>query len=84
MFSHFHNYQNIAKKLSLCHVISKTKRCVLHQLSLNSAFITHLLESIIPKLSTSKHSVFWLVSVAEQAGLNIALSETPKADFVAS
>ena len=44
----------------------------------------HLLESIISKLYTSEDSIFWLVSVAEQAGLSLALSENPKADFAAS
>ena len=33
---------------------------------------------------TSEDSIFWLVSVAEQAGLSLALSENPKADFAAS
>ena len=59
--------------------ISKKKRCVLHQRSLNSAF--HY--SSISKLYTSEDSIFWLVSVAEQAGLSLALSENPKADFAA-
>ena len=47
-------------------------------------FIIHLLESIISELYTSEDSIFWLVSVAEQAGLSLALSENPKADFAAS
>ena len=64
--------------------ISKKKLYVLQQRSLNSAFIIHLLESIISKLSSSENSIFWLVSVAEQTGLGLALSETPKADFAAS
>ena len=46
-------------------------------------FIIHLLESIISKLYTSEDSIFWLVSVAEQAGLSLALSENSKADFAA-
>ena len=37
-----------------------------------------LLESIISRLATSK------ISVAEQAGLNLTLSETPKTGFVTS
>ena len=64
--------------------ISKKNSCVLQQRSPNSAFIIHLLESIISKLSSSENSFFWLVSVAEQTGLSLALSETPKADFAAS
>ena len=41
------------------------------------------LESIISQHSTSENSIFWLFSVAEQAGLSLALSETPKSDFAA-
>ena len=40
-----------------------------------------LLESIISKLATSGFSIFYVVSVAEQAGLSLALSETPKTGF---
>ena len=65
-----------------CKLVKKI--CVLQQRSLNSAFIIHLLESIISKPSSSENSIFWLVSVAEQTGLSLALSETPKADFAAS
>ena len=42
-----------------------------------------LIESIISRLATSKISIFKLVSVAEQACLNLTLSDTPKTDFVA-
>ena len=49
--------------------------------SLISAFVVRLLESIISKLATSEVSLFWLVSVAEQAGLNLTLSDTPKTGF---
>ena len=48
-----------------------------HPLSLTSAFVIHkvLLASIIPRLDLSK------ISVAEQAGLSLALSETLKTGF---
>ena len=52
--------------------------------SLISTFVIRLLESIISRLATSKISIFLLVSVAEQAGFNLTLSETPKTGFVAS
>ena len=52
-------------------------------LQLISAFVIRLLEIIISKLDTSEISIFLLVSVAEQAGLNLTLSETPKTGFVA-
>ena len=48
-----------------------------HRLSLTSAFVIHLLASIIPRLDTSE------ISVALQAGLSLALSETLKTGFVA-
>ena len=38
----------------------------------------------ISRLDTSEISIFYLVSVAEQTGLNLILSETPKTGFVAS
>ena len=48
-----------------------------HPRILISTFVIHSLESIISRLATSKISLFWLVSVADQAGLNLNLSETP-------
>ena len=35
-------------------------------------------------LATGEISIFWLVSVAEETGLKLALSETPKTGFVAT
>ena len=52
--------------------------------SLISPFVICFLERTISKLCTSKISIFTLVSVAEETGLNIALSETPKTGFVAT
>ena len=40
------------------------------------------LESNISKLATGGISIFYLVFVAEQAGLNLTFSETPKTGFV--
>ena len=40
--------------------------------------------SIIYKLASCDFSTFYLVSVAEQAGLNLALSETLKTGFLAT
>ena len=54
-----------------------------HPHSLIRAFVTHLLQSIISRLATSEISIFLLVSVAEQTGLNHTLSETPKKGFLA-
>ena len=55
-----------------------------HPCRLISAFVIHLLESIISKLATSEFSIFYLVSVTEQASWSLALSETPKTGFVTS
>ena len=50
--------------------------------SLISAFVIHLLKSIISRLATSEISLFYLVSVVEETGLSLALSETPKTSFL--
>ena len=50
-----------------------------HPRSLISAFVIRLLKSIISRLATFGISIFYLVSVTEQAGFNLNLSETPKA-----
>ena len=50
--------------------------------SLISAFVIHVMESIISYLATSKISIFQLVSAADQTGLSLNLSETPKTGFV--
>ena len=55
-----------------------------HPRSLICAFVISVLESTIPNLATSKISLFYLVSVAEETGLNLTLSETPKTGFVAT
>ena len=52
--------------------------------SLISAFNILLLESTISKLATSEISIFYLVSVAEETGLSIALLETTKTGFLGS
>ena len=49
--------------------------------SLISAFFIRLLESIRSRLATSQLSIFYPVSVAEQAGLNFTLTETPNTVF---
>ena len=53
-----------------------------HLCSLASAFVFYYLESTVVKLAPCKLSMFQLVSVAEQAGLNMRLSGTPKTGFL--
>ena len=48
-----------------------------------SAFVICFLESIISKLASREISIVWLVSVAEETSLSLALSETPKTGFLA-
>ena len=55
-----------------------------HPRRLISAFNIRLFESVLSKLATSEISIFLLVSVAEDTGLNLALLETPKTDFLAT
>ena len=47
-----------------------------------STFVIHFLERIISKLATSKTPIFFLVTVAEETDLSLALSETLKTGFV--
>ena len=54
-----------------------------HPRSLISAFVIRSLERIIYRLATSEISIFYLVSLAEQDGLNHTLSETVKTGFLA-
>ena len=55
-----------------------------HPRSQISAFVIRLLKRIISRLATSEISLFYLGSVAEETGLSLALSETPKTGFLAS
>ena len=50
--------------------------------SLISASIIHVFKSIISKLAMSEILIFQLVSAAEQAGLNITISETLMTGFL--
>ena len=53
-----------------------------HPRRLISAFVIRLSRSIISRLATSEISIFWLISEAEETGLKLALSETPKTGFL--
>ena len=60
-------------------------KCVdqpVYLLRLISAFNIRFLEHIISKVAKSKISIFYLVSVAEETGLSLALSESLKTGFV--
>ena len=53
-----------------------------HARRLISAFVIRLLESMISLFASSEISIFYLVSVAKETGLSLALSETPKTGFL--
>ena len=55
-----------------------------HSRSLISAFVIHILKRIISSLVTSDFFKFLARFVAEETGLSLDLSETPKTGFVAS
>ena len=52
-----------------------------HPRSLISTFVVRCLDSMTCVLALSKVSRFYLVSVAEQAGLNLTGRKSPKTDF---
>ena len=52
-----------------------------HQRSLISTFVVRCLDSMICIVALSKVSRFCLVSVAEQAGLNLTWSKIPEDTF---
>ena len=52
-----------------------------HLRSLISAFVIRCLDRIIPLLDIAEISRPYLVSLAEQAGLSITWSQTPKTSF---
>ena len=53
-----------------------------HPRSLISAFVVRCLDSVIPLLAIYDISRLYLVSVAEQVGLSLTWSETPKTGFL--
>ena len=55
-----------------------------HPRSLISAFFIRFWESIICKLASDEILIFLLVSVAEETGLKLALSDTPRTGFLAT
>ena len=52
-----------------------------HLRSLISTFVVCCLNSMICILAISNFSRFWIVSVAEQAGLNLTWSQIPEDTF---
>ena len=71
----FHMSQVMRKRV-LCHM-----RTTKAQISLISAFVVHSSDSIISLVSRSEISRFYLVSVAEQVGLNVTWSQTLEDTF---
>ena len=55
-----------------------------HSCSLVSAFVICFLERTICKLAAGEIAIFYQVSVTEETGLKLALTETPKKGFLAT
>ena len=53
-----------------------------HPRRLISAFVIRLSRSIMSRIATSEISIFYLVSVAEESGSKLTLTETPKTGFL--
>ena len=53
-----------------------------HLRSMISAFVVHCLDSTIPLLAIAEISRPWQVAVAEQSGLSLSWSQTPKTGFL--
>ena len=68
--------------MSLPHANNKGADQPAHLRSLISAFVVRCLDSIISLASVTKISSLMLASVADQAGLSLTWSETPKTGFL--
>ena len=78
-------WASMRKNLSLGFANNKGADQPVRVRRLISTFVIRFLERMISKLATAgENSIFWLVSVAEQAGLSLPLSETLKTGFLAS
>ena len=73
------------RKCVLCHMRTTkaqiSLRSAVHPRSLISAFVVRCLDSLISLNSIAEISSLWRASVAAQAGLCLALSETPEDTF---
>ena len=69
------------ENLSLVFANNKGADQPVHPHRLISPFVIRFLQSVISKLATDEFSIFYLVSVAEETGLGLALSDTPKDRF---
>ena len=70
------------RNLFMPHVNNKGADQPAHPRSLISTFAVRCIDSIIPLVSIADISIPYLVSVAEQAGLSLTWSETPKTGFL--
>ena len=78
-------YRPCQEKTCLCGFVNnKGADQLAHPRRLISAFGIRFLKSIISNLATNEILIFWLVSVAEEIGLNLTLSKTPKTGYVAT
>ena len=73
---------HIMRKPVLPYANNKSADQPAHPCSLISAFVVRCLDSIIPSVSISKISSFYLVPVTGQTGLSLTWSKTPKTGFL--
>ena len=73
---------SMRETLSLGCVNNKGTDQFAHMNNLISSFVISLLEKMISRLATGEILIFYLVFVAEQASLNLTLSDTPKTGFL--
>ena len=67
---------HVMRKCVLCHM--RTTKVQISLRSLVSTFVVRCLDSMICILAIAITSRLWLVSVAEQAGMRLTWSQTPK------
>ena len=76
----FHMSQ-VMRKCVLCHMRTTKAQISMRIRGLISSFVVRSSDSIISLVSRSEISRFYLVSVAEQAGLNVTRSQTLEDTF---
>ena len=75
------NWASMREKVTLLYANNKGADQPSHRRSLISTFVICFLESLIVSLATCEITIFKLVSINEQTGLSLMLSETLKIGF---
>ena len=75
-----HKMSHVTRKPVFAYANNKGADQPAHPRSLISAFVVRYLDSIIPRLAIAELSRLYLISEAEQTGLSLTWSKTPKTD----